>query len=112
MVIIYARLCEKLSFSTFDTIRNSTRVNILHSIQLSEIGFANLKMHFPKSKVQSETGCADLSLQLLSEFLGFVLFEVVHYHHRSIDLPHRHVGICEGRHTSLSVTAHLSQQHT
>lgn len=55
------------------------------------------------------SGRADLSFKLLPELLCFVLFEVVHYHHRGVDLPNCHVCICEGRHASLAVNA-LPQQ--
>lgn len=40
---------------------------------------------------------ADLGFELLPQLLGFVLLEVVHYHHGSIDLPHRHVSIWVGQ---------------
>lgn len=52
----------------------------------------------PLRETRRDTGCgANLGFKLLTELLGFVLFEVVHDHHGGVDLANCHVGICEGQ---------------
>ncbi len=74
---------------------------IMYVFFFEHIFVKQVKIYCGTKKVDKSC-TADLSFKLLPKLLGFVLFEVVHYHHGGVDLPNCHVRICEGRRTNVS----------